>query len=760
MGYKKGGCNTRFCSKKTMRFSSYKKAQITAFIIIGFFLIAGLVMIMYVKEKKSDLLTQEIILSSEPVTAYVQVCLKELSEEAITLLSQQGGYISTDRFDTTLATYAPFESEVLTFANGKMTLPYWFYQHNERDVLAIPTLTKEYTGDGSIQDQLELYISYHIFDCLRGFEPLKEQGINVLITGEPIAEVSFTEAQTHIALALPLQVTQGSEKEQKDAFELELPIALKRIYSLATEITLAEVNTQFLERNTRNLITVYSDADSKYLPPVTQGLVFTGCGEFTYWYYDDVKEDLKTVLTANVPYLSIKNTASAPYQISGEDLDQKERTFREAVFNHMQIPVSKTSYPTITTSFAYNPTFPLELDLGSFGIIKPNVLELNMVVTSACMFDYTFIYDIKYPVMVTLQDEESRINNHPLQFQFPLQVILKNNNPRVQVTDLAEGIIVPEVVKTPTYQCDPKQRLSKDITIRVTDDQKQPLDDVVVLFQCGPSYVQTKNENGTITGVKKFAESCYMGQTEKGTLTTKFPPCGGGGMVTLQNPETVRLNALTGSIDEDASMTLNYELPKIYTKTIELRKFFVKPAEESAQNPGIVLDEDGSVTECNIYSEEKPLQPYEEAIISITKLDEGELNRAPVVHYLPNETVAMDIAPGKYLVEITLMRNERYAGELTIKAKSQSMTVPNGTFSSTTIYYPEEDVLMETVMTGGLEFIWEPTSKDLQGNATIVLYSIDEGIPVRLEEVNAPLTHRDACAALNQQMLMPKVGSN
>ena len=61
---------------------------------------------------------------------------------------------------------------------------------------------------------------------------------------------------------------------------------------------------------------------------------------------------------------------------------------------------------------------------------------MDALLLNFCIFDYSFIYDITFPLVISLQDTQSSLNNKPYFFQFPVQVILKENYPRVRVLDL------------------------------------------------------------------------------------------------------------------------------------------------------------------------------------------------------------------------------------------------------------------------------------------------------------------------------------
>ncbi len=763
----KRGSTILFNTIKTIspRFIKTKKAQITTFIIIGLVILITIALIMYLKSEQSIIKEEIVQLSQEPITAYVQTCAKDIAEEAVIKLGQQGGFLEMGGVDTITAQYAPFDSDILTMSDGKLNIPYWYYQKDEGyELIGMPSLYEEYQGDGSIQNQLQEYINTNLLECLNDFETFKEQGMDITSLS-PQTRLTFGESSILVSIDMPTEITKTDSTEIINTFEISVPIALKKMYTLAKEITEHEINTQFLEYNTRNFITFYSDTDPDYLPPTTAGVMFTNCADFAYWNYQDVYDNFKQVLMSNIPYIQISDAEYTPYIITKDmESDEDDREFREAIFSHMTQDVSQDNYPGVTTLFNFYPDFPLHLDFGERkGLLKPNTFEADLVVMKLCMFDYSFMYNVKYPVLVTLIDENSIVDNQAYLFQFPLQVIIKDNYPRVRVGDVLD-LPIPDFEDDPSYQCAEEQKTSGDITILVQDEEENPIDNAVITFSCGPDYVYSYDENGTVTSMEKFADTCYSGVTEDGVLTTKFPPCYGAGIVTISHPEYLEISGLTGDISPGSSFTKIFTLPKVYTKNIELRKYLVKPPAregEEMANPGIVLDDEDNVIECNAEIElgDKPLQPYESALVTLTKLDEenGVLITPPVVLYDISTPQTIDIAQGEYNIDITLMRSERYLGELTIKKNSQSMTVPDGAFSEETIYYPEDDVLIEQAFTGGLNTEWTVSSSQLKNSDTLVFYIFDEDAPNRIEDVGAPMGHIETCSELNPLLIEPRL---
>ncbi len=741
-----------------------RKAQVTTFIIIGLILLFIIGVLMWIKYKQAEIdLDYEI--SSDPVVAYVQQCSKDLLEEALVLAGQQGGYINLDNFDKLSPQLDPFNADMLSIADGALYIPYWFYQKSDNlDHSNMPELHKTHEYDGSVQDQVENYIEENLFECLGNFDVFTEQGMDIQAEQEFYAEVQFNDETTNVDVFLPITVIQGTTLETLDTFRVSSNVAFKTLFTLASEITEHEMNNFFLEYSLRNFITSYSGVDDDYLPPIAGGFRFENCANRVFWLANDVEENFRTMLSYNVPYLKVDNSDVERITLTSDDEpDDKNREVMQGIYDNMIQSVSLAYYPTVRADFMYLPDFPLHLDLGSKGIIQPASMELNLLFMHLCMFDYSFFYDAKFPVLVMLTDSGSDVNNQPYVFQFALQGVLRNNFPRVSLNEIMEDAL-PDLEAEVNYQCDPEQFVSGESIISVNDPSGDGIDDAVVLFQCGPSLVFSYDEEGNINGTQTFGETCFIGTTEEGTLTSEFPPCIGGGHITVQHQDYVEQSFMTGDIVEGEGFEQEVTLQKVYNKKLNIRKFIVKkPVREGelTDAPGVVVNDNGDVTECNIYLEEKPMQDYENALVTITKLDveNGVLNTAPIVLYIPGQEATIDLAAGEYLVDILLIRYERYPGEMTIKAQSQSFLSVNEFGQEETVYYPDEDILIEQIFTGGSLFEWTISESDLKNTEEITLYVIDEDRPTGVMDIGEPVEHREACLSLNWLKMQPVMSS-
>jgi len=725
-----------------------KRAQVTIFVIIGLVILLSTFFIFYIRSKM--LPPDDVEVNKDPVQKYIEQCLADVSAEAVILAGQQGGYIEIPEAVKLQADLDPFGSVLGIFQRQYM--PYWLYQDGQGlDATEMPDLHKSYEEDYSIQWQLERYIAKNVKECL-DFSFFDARGLDIVETGGLSADVLVTEASVNVRLNYPLQLhSSDGSVDVRDEFFAQLPIRLGRIYRLAKEIRDYELQTVFLERTTMNLISLNSKIDDEYLPPMYGGLHFEPCSDTVFWLHQDVEENFEEVLAANIPFLRVADTATPAIEISGSiESDSEIRELRQGVYDNMRHQVSDNYYPYISTEFWYPGN--LDLRIGNRGLLQPLSYQMDLIFASVCMFEYQFAYNVKYPVVISLTDEKSVADKQDYLFQFPMQVVLKQNYPRVRYADFNDVMEIPEAKS----ECDPKYRLSGQYQINVVEG-RNGIDRANIYYQCGPSSVYEFHDNGTIKGIEHFADRCFIGTAELGILETRLPQCVGGALLTIEAPGYLKRTEIIGdTLEEDR--TLTFALDKVHNLDVDVRKFTVKPPSEGDLNPDIILDTSGSVQSCSFNDDSNSLQSYEQALIRLEKLDpeNGELMTPAIAFYLPNNDSTINIAAGSYRVDAMLFRNERFNGEMTIRSRSQSRTIPGGIGKSDEIVrYPDENILLPKTISGGAFYEWNVTNRDLQGATSITFYVTDEGAPTIIESIGSPMIHREACS--NQDHMRPVI---
>ena len=108
-----------------------------------------------------------------------------------------------------------------------------------------------------------------------------------------------------------------------------------------------------------------------------------------------------------------------------------------------------------------------------------------------CYVPYHFVYNVKYPVLVQVYSGDEI-------FQFPMTVIIQNNNPRQSLNATAIENVVPELCKYKNTQ----------IQVNTRDRQGNSVD-ADISYEC-------------------FGNKCNIGKAESGFLSEEFPQCVNG----------------------------------------------------------------------------------------------------------------------------------------------------------------------------------------------------------------------------------------
>ena len=164
-----------------------KNAQVAAFIIMGLIVLAGIIILMATKEKKSPQI--EMRSPSRIVEEFAQDCINGALMQGLNILSIQWGriYISGEK---EYLEVIDKDRRAIIEENGRKRIvlgreqnkvPYWIL----REETNIPSLE-------SIKYELERYIEEESMECIDDFKAIKELGYNVSY-GKIKSKVDFTK---------------------------------------------------------------------------------------------------------------------------------------------------------------------------------------------------------------------------------------------------------------------------------------------------------------------------------------------------------------------------------------------------------------------------------------------------------------------------------------------------------------------------------------------------------------------------------------
>ncbi|MBD3164365.1 hypothetical protein GF323_04140 [Candidatus Woesearchaeota archaeon] len=396
-----------------------KKAQASVFIIIGIVLLLSVILFIYFKAvliSRPDIIREEL----KPIQLYVEECMKQSSMEAAQLIAQQGGYI-----DIPLNIRSNPSMYVTPDRQGIIKIPFWFYKGNKY----APTIH-------TVQNQLAAYVEENTKECIGNFRAFGDQ-YNIAELGEIRAGVFLNREDITINLDYPIRVYYKQDQTYTvlEKFTTKLDIRLRKVIETANKLLDAELGSFFLENFTIDLMASNPDiplTDMKFSCSIRK------------WHIDGIKQHLSEMLFYNLPRIRVKNVNYIPFL-------EEESNYKKLLGYHME-DIANNNFPEHVPEDAYEYlhmfwdigaakddsmniafTFPGSLDMigrpHDNGILRSQLAEgSRKYIGFLCVNIWHFVYDVNYPVIVSIRDDKSLQGNGYV-FNFAMPVTIHNNEP-------------------------------------------------------------------------------------------------------------------------------------------------------------------------------------------------------------------------------------------------------------------------------------------------------------------------------------------
>ncbi|MBU1204456.1 MAG: hypothetical protein KKE93_00935 [Nanoarchaeota archaeon] len=613
-----------------------KRGQISVFIIIGIIIVLVLGLAFYLRARAHRIegvepIVEEIPTQLHPIKIFIEQCIDRTATDAVILIGESGGYTDISDFGIT-HTADPTISQAVEFSpESSMNVAYWWYLKSSNDCSGncefsseMPDLKSEMKKgsersfmDSSIEAQIDQYVNANLNKCLNDFRDFKDQGFEVRELGKITTTTIIRQDDVLVSVNYPLEIAKDKVKSKASSFFTTIPVNLKNVYELAFMITSDEINYNFLERNTLNLIAGFSEINNEKLPPMA-GSKFE-LSSPVYWTKPDVKTKLEAMLMSYVPLLQVEDTLNYRKRMFDDSIKQR-------VYSQMDIPSYGYSYKKLGVDFRYLGWWPIYFDINTkSGIIMPESASTNILPLDIGIQRYNFLYDISYPVVITINSPES-FHGKGYSFRFALEANIRNNEAINSSFVSLEGKSAEA-----SMFCDINKRNSGNIKITTADAQtNEALNNVMIYYSCGD-------------------ESCFIGETEmkedKAVLETKFPICAGG-KITFTKPDFLGYSEfLSTEVDKDINLPLTKLEPFVY-KNIEIKK------------KKIIKGDDGWTFSNNAFG----LSGKEQAILTLERIGkDGDEEFSTAAQYTggQDEPSELRIVPGKYKANIQLILNEK-----------------------------------------------------------------------------------------------------
>ncbi|MBU1201094.1 MAG: hypothetical protein KJ583_04595 [Nanoarchaeota archaeon] len=481
-----------------------KKGQITMFVVMGIVLVILVGLVVYIKssivttEPPETDITETYSNEIASIKLYTEDCMYKLGKEAFIELGQRGGYLDTSfihPYGLTATESDGFE----IFPDSGIVIPFWYYMKSKNDCTGCVFDSQKPFLAGrtnkSVTGQVISYIENNIDSCLKGYSFMKTEGFEV-VEGPPKVDIKLG-GDTIIEMKKSVVIEKDGKTYSINSFVTSLGLDFSSLYSFATEIVEQLIYQGFFENQVLNDITIYNfgyDEVSKPIPPI-QG------GKETYFSYPGMYmksiENVNNILANEV----IPNTVSG-VKVSGtrngvismviSGKNETELFFEEAFQNQKLLQIfnfDRVDRNQYSVFFTYLPIWKPYLRINNkagFLNVQPAKIfppiSLPFDLGSIYQMNYNFYYDLSFPVMIRLYDEEA-FNGEGYNFIFGFESNLRKNTP-FNKSGTAPTLNVQG--NQNDVFCDYRNRNSGNISIIVKNfATKQPVKGLEISYTCG-----------------------------------------------------------------------------------------------------------------------------------------------------------------------------------------------------------------------------------------------------------------------------------
>jgi len=626
-----------------------KRGQVTIFIILGIVVVVALAMVFVFKSEITEFFSElgegKVIVPEQlqPIQTYLDECVGDITSDGIDILASQGGYINIPE------DVAPRERNNI-FSNSLQIFPgyeiaYWFYEDlYGNQVSQVPSIDK-------MEQELENYVLSRFDECVEGINYYNNLGYETEFGSGENVDVDIGKENVNVQVRKKINVEYKGVGDSWSKHTKDVEVPLGFLYEKAVDLMNQENSDLWLENKTMDQIILY---DFPY-----DDVDFTCSAKI--WNKNELEENFKQYLTFNVPF----------YKVAGSDYDSYY--YDEPLF----IWGTGKNFNDINVLFEYNKEWPIDFDVdpsqGSSVISRP--ISGGMGYINLCVNYESFFYDIRYPMLITLVEDD-------LEFSFADLVIVRKNK--------AREVMEEEIVNRIDY-CEATYNEVEVDVMAYENDSFSGLERADVFYNC-------------------VAFNCYIGRTDSGgNLKKKFPLCANGVLEVRKDgyvEEYVTLTTFEGG-DDYVSLWLDQIVDLDYS---------VKVKEKSGNSLG----------------EARSLADDEIVLLEVTKQVDDRIEYGYAGIY-PDEKNNLGLFPDIYHVKSTLIKESKVViPSETIEICKCPEVLGACLCGKESYEVPESE--LESVVLGGAEYDWV-VNRDNLNNNEIVFYVISNGVPNDYEDL-------------------------
>ncbi len=534
------------------------KSQVSIYIILGFIILVGVITLFFLQtEELEKALETETPGKAEyagqrELRNFMDVCISDAVFHGIEIIRLQGGYIDIPS-DTSTLLVKNDQNEQIVEENGVKKiiidpsgkgneLAYWLDSDNQ---LFVPS--QKY-----VEDSLADYVKKSVATCVNGFEVFKQQGY-IVDTGELEVVAEFSD-EVLVSINYPISFEREKVRFEDNEFIFRVPVNLKKLIDVATDIVSNEYVSNFLEYDVKNFLSLYSysgGSKGTSLPPLTFTDASTSC-KMVSWQLDEVDGLLRNNFASNFKYITVEGY--------GDNAPQASNEVAAGVYKSLTHDIVNSDYVNTEVDFVFDRDKNLFLDIKprSGQVIRPHKHMGTGIklLPLFCNIRYQFKYTLKFPVFTKITDTDGfaldvlgRTLDKERNFEFdvPIGVYLCGNQNRVctgkpayfyDETEIDMSAFDEYNISFPvdTMFCDEDMKLSQPMRIRVIDAYGfNPVPNVPIFYRCGSSDAE-----------------CMIGVSdESGIIETNMPLCLNGELYGLMEGYGESIAPLTTETGDD-----------------------------------------------------------------------------------------------------------------------------------------------------------------------------------------------------------------
>lgn len=637
-----------------------KRGQVTFYVVIGILILSMVVLVIAFRNQVFkttwDIDRFRSLDVPEQATAIQDVilsCIGDISEEAVLRLTSQGGYIELPQDTYPQTPINRFSNSLQVLSKSEIKVAYWSYlSANNLPKKAIPS-------KNDMEKELSSYMDSNLARCISNLTTYSDYDIEI---GKAATETEIEENRIRYTVNFPVHVAFNDFEFNFPVFYFEQKYKLGYLYDKAIDILGNLENNNFIEEKTLDALSIY------------QSIPFTGtdtsCTQ-KVWLKTNVEQEIKRALGLNIPLIHVKGTSFS----KGNE--------------YFIIDALTSKNPDLSVKFDYLQGWPFYLDvqpsdgiiLKAEPILPRNIKELAYISSLLCITDYRFIYDLRFPVLVTLRDTGSGDV-----FQFAYLAIIDNNQPKqdTQAEDLEPNT---------NFICESPVSEQAVSVIESSGNGFIPSESARVQFKCANAVCEIGKANSNL---------------QKGVLTALFPQCVNG-FILAEKEGYVSAKEQVDTVEPGSQFTLILKkLKPLNVKVIFLENGFEK-------NPG--SEEAATITLVNEDSE---------YTVSITSDDR-----------------TINLIPGRYKMSSLAIASSDSGFEIPGRDVTKCVNVP--VKGLTGIFGAEEEkcftastetISLDTVVIGGAEQEFIIQENEFYNLNEITFYIPVKGIPVSPEQLS------------------------